>query len=239
MIRFIRDIVLNNWALKLLAVVLAFVLWLSLIPEERTFSEKSVSVPLETLNVPAGVEIVEKPQTNIDVSVRAPNSIIDTITAANVFAKLDLQGATVFQQEYPLQEGMISIPPDAQVVRISPNKVRLKLERTEEITLDVSPVIVGKPRQGWAVAKVELSPSRVRVQGPESKVREKDRVTTSPVNVSDIEGTTTFTADLILPRPELRLVGSPSRVQVRVNLREDRPGAKAAPPSKPGRGANR
>lgn len=239
MIRFIRDIVLNNWALKLLAVVLAFVLWLSLIPEERTFSEKSVTVPLETLNVPAGVEIVEKPQANIDVSVRAPNSIIDTITAANVFAKLDLQGATVFQQEYPLQEGMISIPPGAQVVRISPNKVRLKLERTEEITLDVSPVIVGKPREGWAVAKVELSPSRVRVQGPHSKVREKDRVTTSPVNVSDIEGTTTFTADLILPRPELRLVGSPARVQVRVNLREDRPGAKTAPPSKPERGANR
>ncbi len=237
MIRFIRDVILNNWGLKLLALFLAFFLWLSLIPEERTFSEKTVSVPLETLNIPAGVELVEKPQTNIDVSIRAPNSIIDTITPANVFAKLDLEKATVFQQEYPLNEGMISIPPGAQVVRISPNKVKIKLERTKELLLDVVPVIVGKPGDGWVVAKIELSPARVRVEGPESGLREKDRVTTSPVNISGIESTTAFTADLILPRPELRLSGSQTSVQVRVIIREAGPEDKAKGP--PDRGANR
>jgi YbbR domain-containing protein len=239
MIRFIRDLFLNNWALKLLALLLAFVLWLSLIPEERTFSEKTVPVALETLNVPNGMELVEKPDTAIDVSIRAPNSIIDTITAANVFAKLDLQEATVFQQEYPLNESMISIPPGSQVVRISPNKVKLKLERSEELLLEVVPVIVGKPREGLGISKIELSPARVRVEGPESKLREKDRVTTSPVNVSDIEATTTYMADLNLPRPELRLTGAPTRVQVRVILKEDRPGGKAPAAPKPGRGANR
>jgi len=239
MIRLLRDLVLNNWGLKLLALLLAFVMWLSLIPEERTFSAKTVSVPLETLNIPVGMELVEKPGTDIDVSIRAPNRIIDTITAANIFAKLDLEKATVFQQEYPLNESMISIPPGAQVVRISPNKVRIRLERTKEILLDVVPVIVGKPREGRVVAKIELFPSRVRVEGPESKVREKDRVTTSPVNVSEIETTTVFTADLILPRPELRLIGSLTRVQVRVIIQEDRPEAKAPGSSKPDRGADR
>jgi YbbR domain-containing protein len=237
MIRFIRDVILNNWGLKLLALFLAFILWLSLIPEERTFSEKTVSVPLETLNIPEGMELVEKPETNIDVSIRAPNSIIDTITPVNVFAKLDLEKATVFQQEYPLNEGMISIPPGAQVVRISPNKVKIKLERTKELSLDVVPVIVGKPREGRVVAKIEFSPARVRVEGPESDLREKDRVTTSPVNISGIETTTTFTADLILPRPELRLSGSQTSVQVRVIIREARPEDKAKGP--PNRGANR
>jgi YbbR domain-containing protein len=239
MIRFVRELFLNNWGLKLLALLLAFVLWLSLIPEERTFSEKTVSVPLETLNIPSGMELVEKPGTDIDVSIRAPNSIIDTITAANIFAKLDLEKATVFQQEYPLHESMISIPPGAQVVRISPNKVKIRLERTKELLLDVVPVIVGKPREGRVVAKIELSPSRVRVEGPESQLRERDRVTTSPVNVSGIEATTNFTADLILPRPQLRLAGSPARVQVRVIIREDRPEGKAPVSPKPDRGAKR
>jgi YbbR domain-containing protein len=239
MIRLLRHFLLNNWGLKLLALLLAFIMWLSLIPEERTFSEKTVSVPLETLNVPAGMELVEKPGTDIDVSIRAPNRIIDTITAATVFAKLDLEKATVFQQEYPLHESMISIPPGAQVVRISPNKVRIRLERTKEMLLDVVPAIVGKPREGRIVAKIELSPSRVRVEGPESKVREKDRVTTSPVNVSEIETTTVFTADLILPRPELRLIGSPSRVQVRIIIQEARPEAKAPGTPKANRGVNR
>jgi YbbR domain-containing protein len=239
MIRFLRDLVLNNWGLKLLALLLAFVLWLSLIPEERTFSEKTVTVPLEILNLPAGMELVEKPGTDIDVSLRAPNRIIDTITSANVFAKIDLEMATVFQQEYPLNESMISIPPGAQVVRISPNKVKIRLERTKEELLEIVPVIVGKPREGRLVAKVELLPSRVRVEGPESRLREKDRVTTSPVNVSGIETTTTFTADLILPRPEFRLIGSPIRVQLRVIIQEDRPERKASGSPKRGGGGKR
>ena len=71
------------------------------------------------------------------------------------------------------------------------------------------------------IARIEISPARVRVEGPESDLREKDRVTTSPVNISGIEATTSFTADLILPRPELRLAGSQDQVQVRVIIRED------------------
>lgn len=239
MIRSVREAVLNNWGLKLLALVLAFVLWLSLIPEERTFSEKTVSVPLETLNVPEGMELVEKPETHIDVSLRAPNSIIDTITPANVFAKLDLEKATVFQQEYPLNESLVSIPPGARVVRISPNKVRIKLERTGEKLLDVVPIIVGKPGEGRAVARLEPSPPRVRVAGPESRLREKDKVTTSPINISGIESTTVFTADLILPRPELRLAGSSGRVQVRVVIQETRAEAPTPGPPKSDKGAKR
>jgi YbbR domain-containing protein len=227
--RLIRNYLLRNWELKLLALFLAFVLWLSLIPEERTFSEKTVTVSLETLNTPAGMELVQKPEANIDVTIRASNSMIDAITASNVFAKLDLGKASVFQQEYPLNESMISIPPGGRVVRISPNKVRLKLERMREMLLEVAPAVIGEPKEGHRVAKIELSPARVLVQGPESKLREKDKVTTSPINVSGLEATTDFSADLILPRPELRLAASQTRVRVRVIIEEG-----AAPFQTPG-----
>jgi YbbR domain-containing protein len=226
--KIIRNYVLRNWGLKILALFLAFILWLSLIPEERTFSEKTVTVPLETLNIPPGMELIQKPEKTIDVTIRAPNSIIDSITSANVFAKLDLGKASVFQQEYPLNESMFSIPPGAQVVRISPNKVRLKLERTNEMLLDVTPEIIGEPAGGHRVAKIELSPARVLVLGPESKLKEKDKVTTSPINISGLEETTDFTADLILPRPELRLASSQTRVRVRVII-EEQPSQSRAP----------
>lgn len=230
--RLIRNYLLRNWGLKLLALFLAFVLWLSLIPEERTFSEKTVTVPLETLNIPAGMELVQKPEANIDVTIRAPNSKIDAITASNVFAKLDLGKASVFQQEYPLNESMISIPPGGQVVRLSPNKVRLKLERMREMLLDVAPAVIGEPKEGHRVAKIDLSPARVLVQGPESKLREKDKVTTSPINISGLEATADFTADLILPRPELRLAASQTRVRVRVIIEEDTAPSRAPGPPK-------
>ncbi len=225
--RFLRNLLLRNWELKILALVLAFILWISLIPEEKTFSEKTLNIPLETLNIPSDLELVEKPDPTVDVTVRAPNRLIDELSSANVLAKLNLAQATVFQQEYPLNETMISVPPGTEVVRISPNKVRLRLERTKEMMLDVVPNIIGEVQEDFRLVRVEVAPPRVTVKGPESKLREKDRVTTSPINISGLRGPAEFDADLILPRPELRLVSGPNRVKVRVLLEAAAPSAKS------------
>ena len=232
MIKTIRNLLVRNWELKLLSLVLAFILWLSLIPEEKTLSEKTLTIPLETLNIPADIELVEKPDPTVDVTIRAPNRMINEISAANVFAKLNLSTASVFQQEYPLNETMISIPPGAEVIRISPTKVKLKLERTQEVLLDVVPTIIGQAKEGYGISKIEITPPRVLVKGPESKIREKDKVSTSPINISELTTSTEVEADLILPKPELRLATPRTRVKVRMFLEEIKVSGKPEPKRK-------
>jgi YbbR domain-containing protein len=229
MIKIIRNLLVRNWELKLLSLLLAFVLWLSLIPEEKTLSEKTLTIPLETLNIPADIELVEKPDPTVDVTIRAPNRMINGISAANVFAKLNLSTASVFQQEYPLNETMISIPPGAEVIRISPTKVKLKLERTQEAMLDIVPTIIGQAKEGYGISKIEITPPRVLVKGPESKIQEKDKVSTSPINISELTTSTEVEADLILPKPELRLASPPARVRVRIFLEEIKASGKPGP----------
>jgi len=232
MIKTIRNLFVRNWELKLLSLLLAFILWLSLIPEEKTLSEKTLTIPLETLNIPADMELVEKPDSTVDVTIRAPNRMINEVSAANVFAKINLSTASVFQQEYPLNETMISIPPGAAVVRISPTKVRLKLERTQEVLLDIVPTIIGQAKQGYGVSKIEITPPRVLVKGPESKIREKEKVSTSPIDISELTASTELEADLILPKPELRLASPRSRVKVRIFLEEIKASGKPEPKRK-------
>ncbi len=223
MIRLIRNLIFRNWELKLLSLLLAFFLWLSMIPEEKTFSEKTLTVPLEAHNIPPDMELVEKPEATVDVTIRAPNRLINQITGANVLAKLNLENASMIQQEYPLNANMISVPQGASVVRISPNKVRLKLERTKEVILDVVPNIIGEVKEGFRIGRIELSPPRVLVKGPESKVRENDKVSTTPINVTGLSSSTEFDADLILPRPELRLASSRNRLRARIQVEEINP----------------
>jgi len=232
MIKTIRNLFVRNWELKLLSLLLAFILWLSLIPEEKTLSEKTLTIPLETLNIPADMELVEKPDSTVDVTIRAPNRMINEISAANVFAKLNLSTASVFQQEYPLNETMISIPPGAAVVRISPTKVRLKLERTQEVLLDIVPTVIGQAKEGYGVSKIEITPPRVLVKGPESKIREKEKVSTSPIDISELTASTELEADLILPKPELRLASPRSRVKVKIFLEEIKASGKPEPKRK-------
>ena len=225
MSRILRNFFVRNWELKLFSLLVAFFLWLAFIPEEKTFSEKTLTIPLETHNLPSEMELVEKPEATVDVTIRAPNRLINEITAANVFAKLNLEKATIIQNEYPLNETMISIPQGAEVVRISPNKVHLKLERTKEVQLEIVPNIIGKVKEGYEIRKVEIIPPRVAVRGPESKVREKDKVTTSPIDVSGLSGPIEVDVDLILPRLELRLASLRPRVKIRILVEEIKPAA--------------
>ncbi|NIM90844.1 MAG: hypothetical protein GTO17_07845 [Candidatus Aminicenantes bacterium] len=216
--RFIRRLFLKNWGLKLFSLLLALILWLTLIPEEKTLSEKTLTISLEPHNIPAAMELVEKPPATIDVVIRAPNRIIDQITPANVVAKLNLERATVIQREYPLYETMISVPSGAEVIKVSPNKVNLKLEKTREVMLDVEPNIIGELAAGYKIEKIEVIPPSVKVIGAESKIRDRDKVRTSPIDISDLTESTEIQADLILPNPDLRLVSSPTNVKIKITI---------------------
>lgn len=220
--RILRNFFLRNWKLKLAAFILALIFWLTLIPEEKIFSEKTLTISLETFNIPQEMELVKKPSSTIDVTIRAPNRLINQITSANVFAKLNLEKATLIQEEYPLNKTMISIPEGAEVIRISPNTVNLKLERTKEAMLDVVPNIIGKVQEGFKIVKIDVFPAKVPVKGPESKIMEKDKVRTSPVDISSLVQSVELEADLILPKPDLRLASSQTKVKISILIQGEK-----------------
>ncbi len=217
MIRFLRGLIVRNWGLKLLSLVLAFLLWLALMPEEKIFSEKSLTAALELQNLPPEFEIVDKPQTSIEVTLRAPNRLLGTLTPADIRAVLDLERASVSQEEYPVNTGMIAVPAGAKAVRVFPNKVRVRIERSKEDMMQVQPVYVGKLRSGWTI---EVIPSKVFVRGPESKFNPKDRIRTGPIDVSQLTRTTVFEVDLILPKPELRFTSPATKAKVTIRIPE-------------------
>ncbi len=225
----------RDWKLKLVSLGLALVLWLLIVPSEKMSSEKSLAIPLETRNVPAGLEIVERPAARIDVTLRAPNRILSQIGPSALVAVVDLERASVPQQEYPLHRAMIAVPPGAEVVKISPSKVTIRLEKTGTATLEVHPTLRGRPAQGFRVARTEIEPSTIGVQGPESRARAAEAATTAPVDVSGLTESTVFDVDIILPRPELRFVAPQTSARVTVHIEEaDRPAPKAPVKKKDG-----
>lgn len=222
--------VTRDWKLKLVSLGLAMGLWLLLVPAEKTSSEKSLTVPLETRNVPAGLEIVERPVPTIDVTLRAPKRLLGEIGPSSLVAALDLERATVLQQEYALNASMIAMPQGAEVVKISPSKVTVKLERTAEALLQVHATVRGKPASGFRVTRIEIEPTKVAVQGPESRVKAGDGAVTAPVDVTGLAQSTIFDADIILPRPELRFVSPLTSARVTVTIEALK--AEPVPPAK-------
>jgi YbbR domain-containing protein len=220
MIRLIRRVFLRNWGLKLFSFIIALVLWLTLIPDDKIFDEKMLPVRLDVHNIPSDMALVEKPPSTLNVIIRAPKRLINQFTSTNVTAVLDLRGARVDVQDYPLNPNMIRAPEGAEIKEVSPMQVRLKLERIVEEMLEVEPDIMGELPEGLGVAKIDVSPSRVRVRGPESKVNKEDKVRTQPIDISTLTKPTEVEAILLLPDPDLRLVTSRTTVTVRILIQE-------------------
>jgi YbbR domain-containing protein len=229
---YLKGLVVRNWGLKLVSIILALALWLILVPADKILSEKTLTIPLETRNTPEGMEIVEKSTLTVDITVRAPSRILNEIGPSTLTARLNLERASVYQQEYPLNKTMISLPPGADVIEVRPNKALIKLELTKEATLDVHPSVRGKVLPGFRISKIEVLPKAVEVRGPESKVRARDTVTTAPVDVTNLAQTAEFDVDIILPKSELRLVSSRTTVRVTVTVEADKGNSKTGNPGR-------
>jgi len=215
--RFLHRLFVKNWGLKLFSVILAVILWLVLVPEEKLAVERILTVPLETSNIPASMELVEKPVSHVEVTFRAPNRLLTQVADSGPSVILNLENAPAYQEDYPLYPDMISLPTGVEVVRIFPNRVHLRLEETATLMLDVVPSIIPESlRPGYRLDKVEVDPTQVPVRGPKSKLNGRDKVRTVPIDLQPYVQNSDLQAELILPRPELRLGFDQMRVRVRL-----------------------
>jgi YbbR domain-containing protein len=221
--RFLRNLFIKNWALKLFSLFVALIIWITLMPEEKTFLEKDLAIRPELYNTPPEMELVGEPPSTVDIKIRAPKSLIDQITPANVHAVLNLENARVDQRVYPLNKSMISIPAGAEVKEIYPSQVNLVLERTQEIALDVEPNITGKPKEGFKIEAVKASPPQVLIRGAESRVKACSKVRTSPIDISGLSQSAEFEAVLIVPKPDVRFSSLISTVKVSVLIQKETP----------------
>jgi len=221
--KILRNIFVRNWGLKLFSFLLALAFWFSIIPEEKFSFEKSVTVSLELHNLPAGMEIIEKPPPTIDVTIKAPHRLIDTINPETVRARLELGTARVEQTEFPINRNMISLPQGAEVKNISPSQVRMRLERSREIMLEVEANLIGQLQANLELIGVDVIPNEVSIIGPESKVKETYKVRTSPIDISSLTETIEMETDLILPDPDLRMTSYETIVTVRIIIEAKNP----------------
>ncbi len=212
----IRNYITKNWVLKLVSFLLAFVLWLTLIPEEKKSTERRLTVNLEIHNIPPQMRLMERPPQTVDVTIRVPNRLLPQISNVNVHVALDLANATVAQTQYALSHSMVSVPSGAEVKEIFPSQVTLKMEMTREVVAEVEVDLIGDLQEGVKLIRAECIPSQVMIRGPESKIKDGMKVKTIPIDRSRYTESTELQADLLLPDSDLSLVDSELKVTVRL-----------------------
>lgn len=222
----------RHLGLKFLSVGIALGLWFT-VAGERTV-DRTLLVPLVTSNPPEGIELVESLPGTVEVRVRGASGLLSQLSPGAVVAMIDLSRATEALKYAYLTPGEVQAPIGVDVVRVTPEMVPLRFEKSVTRSVRVVPKVEGEPALGFVAGAASVEPASVEVSGPESAMQRLQEAKTLPVSVSgrrslvreevaiDVRGgslrlTTPVTATVtvpIQPRPIDRLILSvPVRVR--------------------------
>jgi YbbR domain-containing protein len=168
--------------LKVLAIALATMLWLTVAGEHVV--ERSLRVPLAVRNLPLALEIVGDLPAVVDVRVRGSAAQLSRLDPGEVVAMVDLSGARTGTRLFHLRTDEVRVPYGLEVAQVLPPSLSLELEKSARRTVPIVPVTDGDPAPGFVVGRITSDPSMVEIEGPESHVRQVGEATTEPLDVT-------------------------------------------------------
>ena len=118
----------RNLGLKLLAVILAVLLWLTIAGEHVV--ERSVRVPLEFRNIPDVLEIVGNTPDTVDVRVRGSSALLSRMQPGEIVAVLDLGSARAGSRLFHIRTDEVRAPFGVEVSQVIPSTLALELEKS-------------------------------------------------------------------------------------------------------------
>jgi YbbR domain-containing protein len=193
----------RNFGLKVLAVVLATLLWLVVSREETV--ERSVRVPLELQQVPGGLDLMSEPPNTVDVLVRGASDAVSRMSQGDLVAVLDLRSARPGRRLFPLTPQDVRAPFGVEVVEITPSTVSMTFEKEGSRIIPIAPSVEGRPNPGYVIGQIKSTPSSVLVVGPEGALDRVKAAMTEPVQVNGATAPVQEAVTVGVSDPYLRL----------------------------------
>lgn len=180
----IRKIFLEDWAMKLIALVITLGLWMG-VTGLSTPTTKRFTVPLNP-NVSNSAEITGSMISEVDIVVSGDKRKIDQINRNDLSATLDLTDVSPGDRVVSLSPDNVSValPQGIRLVEVQPGRIAVKLEAVEEKEVEVQATVEGTPAVGYEIYSTSVIPPKVRVRGPENFLSSLDFVETDKIDVA-------------------------------------------------------
>ncbi|MGI6129482.1 MAG: YbbR-like domain-containing protein [bacterium] len=168
---------MDNWlqkdsVVRVVALVLAFVMWLFVINEQNPPDVRTVTVMPELRNMPTGFVLAEDAKP-VSVRLRGRRNDLYAASAPEIDAFIDLSGAEEGEGTYPVE--LTPLSDKLQVVQVTPHEVTIKLEAIIQKQLPVDLIRRGTPATNYTAGEPVLNPVQILVEGPRSRVANASR----------------------------------------------------------------
>jgi hypothetical protein len=230
-----RPFIFRNLGLKLLALAIALGVWFALSGQRRErISERSYRIPLSLVNIPPRTIVASPLPGAVDVRVRGPFTALRQLEPEKLEAVIDLLSSSPGERTYRLAPEDINVPPEIEVIALSPAEVRVVLDQVAERLLPIVPALSGEVAPGSQVVDVTVYPRIARVIGPATALGKMSGIGTEPVSLANRAATFSATTTVLPDAPGVRVrEGQIVNVTVRIGpAPTTTPGASAGAPSR-------
>lgn len=213
----IGEVITHNFAVKLISIVIAIVLWLLVFGSRN--DQMQISVPIRVLTHP-DVAIANREN-------EIPDEIQFLLTGPKAFLRgvldrprspivVDLANSKPGLVTYRFFSDNISLPIGVKVLSIEPTTIFIKLEKMKTKVVPVRLQLQGKPPEGYQLVESGIEPDKVKIRGPQSRIASISEVFTESLSLDQTKHDIEQAAPLDLKRFSVEIEGDLPKIFLKV-----------------------
>ena len=175
---------MRNASLRVIAVGLAVGLWFFVNAGQHE-AEMTLQIPVVYRGLPPGMMIVNTHPDFVSLQIDGPRTLLSLLDPGRLALKLELGGVSPGQADFKIGPEMFHVPRQTNISGIMPAEIRLDIDEVATRDVNVHPVLIGKPSDGYRIAAVEVNPDKVSVSGPKRVLAALDKIDTEPLDPRD------------------------------------------------------
>ncbi len=193
--RWLRVVFVEDWWLKLLALVIALGLWYGVTGQRKPTTVRVSRVPLN-FRLPGDTEISNEPRTDVEITLTGSKRALDAINVRDLIANVDVSDLRPGEHSVALTPERVTmgLPDGVRFGDIQPGSLTLRLEPRVERELEVEVKYSGSVAEGYELQRVTAAPDKVKVRGPASHVNALQKAPTEVIQLDGLRETFTLAA---------------------------------------------
>jgi YbbR domain-containing protein len=182
----LKKLFLNNWGLKTSALLLSVLVWAIISGQEKSYSEKTLKIPIEIINVSPNMEVVTLQPEEVRVSLKGTANLISEIGPENMTVKIDLKNISESSKLNYFAEDYLEIPQGIQIISLHPKMIEVHVEEFDTKEVPVKIHFRGQLPAPLKMREAKIIPDRVTIIGYKSQLSDITVVLTEEVNLDEI-----------------------------------------------------
>lgn len=177
--------ILEKWPYKLLCLGLAIIVYI--LHSSMEYDSKTFSIPIDVIENGAVLNL-DPAVKKVQIVVRADSDTISNIHESDFSASVNLNNiAKSGEYQLPIIVTVKDEISDNYVfeVKKNPQSLKLNVEKKDISYMKLEPIVTGVPAHGFEVSKISIEPEYVEVVGPESMLKQTQKIKTENIDLTD------------------------------------------------------